>query len=99
MIGQTISHYKITEKLGEGGRRVACKTENTKLDRPVALKFLVPRLLRDEESRKRFEQEAKAAAKVDHPNICTVHEIGGAEGLDAAHEKGIAHRDLQDPQS
>ena len=66
MLGTTISHYKITEKLGEGGMGVIYKAEDTKLDRPVALKFLAPHLLRDEEGRKRFAREAKAAAKLDH---------------------------------
>ena len=80
MIGRTISHYKILSLLGEGGMGVVYQAEDTKLDRSVALKFLAPHLVQDPEVRKRFEREAKAAASLDHANVCTVYEIDEAEG-------------------
>jgi TolB-like protein/Tfp pilus assembly protein PilF/predicted Ser/Thr protein kinase len=133
MIGKTISHYRILEKLGEGGMGVVYKAEDTELQRMVALKFLPAGALDSDEERERFIHEARAAASIDHASVCTVHEIGKAEGrifiamayvdgsslksavdvgpmkldeaidvaiqvaegLQAAHERGVVHRDIK----
>src|SRR5438552_3506010 len=75
MTGQTISHYKILEKIGEGGMGVVYKAQDTKLDRPVAIKFLPQHLSASQENKTRFVQEARATAALNHPNILNVYDI------------------------
>ena len=95
MIGQTLSHYEIVAKLGEGGMGVVYKARDLRLDRFVCIKVLRPEQLTDESRKQRFIQEAKSASSLNHPNIITIHEIDQADGTDFIVMEFVAGKTLQ----
>jgi len=91
MVGRTISHYEIVEKLGEGGMGVVYKARDTHLDRFVAIKVLPPEKVADPERKRRFVQEAKSASALNHPNIITIHDIASDYSLDFIAMEYVSH--------
>src|SRR4030042_2816698 len=96
MVGRTISHYQVLEKLGEGGMGVVYKARDTHLDRFVALKVLPPDKVADAERKRRFGQEARAASALNHPNIITIHDINSADGVDYIAMEYVAGKTLDE---
>src|SRR5215475_5346310 len=94
MIGQSILHYRVLEKLGEGGMGVVYKARDTHLDRLIAIKILPPDKISDPERKRRFVQEAKAASALNHPNIITIYDIGQADGIDFISMEYVAGKTL-----
>src|SRR3990172_12843127 len=96
MIGQTLSHYQVREEISRGGMGIVYRALDVKLGREVALKVLSPELVADPERRRRFEQEARAAAALEHPHIAVIHEIGEAEGVSFIAMELITGEELRD---
>jgi serine/threonine protein kinase len=90
MIGQRLSHYRIVEQIGAGGMGIVYRAHDEELDRDVAIKVLPPGSLADETARKRFRKEALSLARLNHPNIATVHEFGSQDGIDVLVTEYIA---------
>src|ERR1700704_5407017 len=82
MLNQTLSHYRVLEQIGAGGMGIVYRARDEQLERDVAIKVLPPRVLADDDARKRFHKEALSLARLNHPNVATVHEFGSQDGID-----------------